>query len=61
MNNEKNKQGRMRQELDRRAGVLEDVLSKKIGDTKFSWGFVVLALGAVWAGYELISALIYFF
>lgn len=52
---------RVREELGRRAGILEDLLSRNVGGSPLTWGMVVLAAGALWAGYELVSALIFFF
>lgn len=53
--------GRIRNEIDRRVGIIEELLNGRIGGTQISWGMAALAAGAIWAGYELIGALTFFF
>lgn len=43
------------------SGRAEEVLNGKIRGSKFSWGFVVIACGMVWALIEILNFLLIFF
>lgn len=62
MNEDRNqRQSRLKEEMERRTGILEGWLSSSIGDSRLTWGMVVLGAGVVWASIELIRALLFFF